>query len=622
MSKSLILKIILGGFLVFLLLPAFYDEEKPAQKNSFKNAYGFDPDGYEVEELPVLEEESSSKDNIFTRYGKRFKQMYGRAFLSTPAEREESPSVYADAENAGGDDDLYYAMAMLFNGSEEAGSLRSSYTGGQGVSVNALPSDGGYAGAYSSMKQTVHDNAPVKGLYESSSVESYETRTKAKQVYSNVMDKVDRSVPSRKAASGGEVYSSGSEGREEQNISSVENGRLESFRYGVPGMVSTPGWAADISDSFLNGAKFKRVYTGIASRSSSRGGYNSSRANSGSTYSGFSSSRTGFTDEDRNAQDLGELFAKASSDITDKVKDISKSVRDNISSRGAGSSGGSSSIPGPDIQMPDGNKSGQGENKGQSGDNSGGNISVGNNGQGSSQGAGDGNSGDIAGGDNQGGGSSNIPAPVIPSAEDKAFDVEDWDTNMNMVCTPHTTQSTEDLPNFPAFKNNFSVSQNKEPKVKDPEDRIETCSDTPVDNVPPLSAEIASKQMLVDLGKVDIDGKNFRATPNQDSVAAAGLKGLGFANYIQGTNQISSAEGAFSGIDGEQFAGFANNRNTIILTTSPAIAEAYLGRTVLINPGDLESKSAVRQIAERLNNMEQETQRILAAKAAREASAR
>lgn len=612
MSKSLILKIILGGFLVFLLLPAFYDEEKPAQKNSFQNAYGFDPDGYEGEELPVLEEEPSSKENIFTRYGKRFKQMYGRAFLSAPAEREESPRVYADAENNGGDEDLYYAMAMLFNGSEEAGSLRASYAGAQGASVNALPSGGGYAGGYSSMKQTVHDNAPVKGLYESSSAESYENRTKAKQVYSNVMNKVDRSVPSRKTASVGEAYSSGGE---EQNISSAENGRLESFRYGVPGMVSTPGWAADISDSFLNGAKFNRVYTGIASRGSSRGGYNASRANSGATYGGFSSSKADFTDEDRNAQDLGELFAKASSDITDKVKDMSKAVRDNISSRESGASGGSSSLPGPDIQMPDGNKSGQGDDKGQSGDNSGGN------GQGSSQGGADGNSGNIDGGDNPGGGNSDIPAPVISPAEDKAFDVKDWDTNMDRLCTvpndgPEPLQSP--------FKSNFGSIKEEASQGKDPADKIEveSCSGEPlpVKDVPALSGAIASRQVLVDLGPVD--GQNLRATPGAESLAAAGIKVLGFGNYVQGTERIPSADGAFNGIKREQFIDTANNQNTIILTTSPAIAEAYLGRTVLINPGDLESKSAVRQIAERLNNMDQEKQRILAAKAAREASAR
>ena len=154
MSKSLILKIILGGFLVFLLLPSFYDEEKPAQKNSFKDAYGFNPDGYEEEELPVLEEETPSKENIFTRYGKRFKQMYGRAFFGAPENRQEAPRVYADAGNEDGDEDLYCAMAMLFNGSEGAGSLRSSYAGNQGGdrlggSVNALPSGGVYAGGYS-----------------------------------------------------------------------------------------------------------------------------------------------------------------------------------------------------------------------------------------------------------------------------------------------------------------------------------------------------------------------------------------------------------------------------------------------------------------------------------------
>lgn len=613
MSKSLILKIILGGFLVFLLLPAFYDEEKPAQKSSFKDAYGFNPDGYEGEELPVLEEETPSKENIFTRYGKRFKQMYGRAFFGAPENRQEAPRVYADAGNEGGDEDLYYAMAMLFNGSEEAGSLRSSYAGNQGGdrsggSVNALPSGGGYAGGYSSMKQTVHDNAPVKGLYESSSVESYENRTKAKQVYSNVMKKVDGIAPAKKAVAGGE----------EQNISSAENGRLESFRNGVPGMVSTPGWAADISDSFLNGVKFNRVYTGIASRNSNKGGYNSARANSGATYGGFSNSRANFTEDDRNAQDLGELFAKTSSDINAKVKDISKSVRDNVSSNGE-ASGGSSYLPGPDIKIPGGDKSGQ--EKGN--ENSGGSIGSGGEGQGSDQGGADGSSGSVPGGDNLGGEGADIPEPVVPSAEDSTFSVKDWDSNMARSCNPFADEP-ESLQQLPI--RNLTEIKNDLLQEKDPADKIqvESCSGkpVPVDNVPVLKEEISSKQVLVDLGKVEVDGRHLRATPSEGSIAAAGINIIGFNSYVQGRQNIPSSDGAFNGIDREEFIVNANNKNTIILTTSPAIAEAYVGRTVLINPGDLEKQSAVRQIAERLNNMDQETQRILAAKAAREASAR
>ncbi len=607
MSKSLILKIILGGFLVFLLLPAFYDEEKPAQKSSFKDAYGFNPDGYEGEELPVLEEETPSKENIFTRYGKRFKQMYGRAFFNAPEQREEAPRIYAGSGNEGGDEDLYYAMAMLFNSSEEPGSLRSSYAGSQGGdrsggSVNALPS-GEYAGGRSSMKQTVHSNAPVKGLYESSSVESYENRTKAKQVYSNVMKKVDGSVPAKKSAAG----------VDEQNISSAESGRLESFRNGVPGVVSTPGWAADISDSFLNGAKFNRVYTGISSRNSSKGGYNSSRANSGGNYSGFSNSKANFTDKDRNTENLSDHFIQDFIDLETKIKnsDAAKVLREGSSH----SSSYSSSNAEPDIKIPGGDKAGQEQEKdsgkGQSNESSGGS------GQGSSQGGAD-------GGDDFGGDGADKPVPVVPSAEDKAFNEELY---TNIINGGSCGVSNEDLADSqPAFRKNFSSIKNNLPQAEDTADKIQvdSCSGepVPVDNVPALPDEISSKQVLVDLGAVEVDGRNLRATPGAESLAAAGIKVLGFGSYIPGTQKIPSSKVDFNGIDREQFIVNANNQNTIIITISQAIAEAYVGRTVLINPGDLEKPSAIRQIAERLNNMDQETQRILAAKEAREASAR
>lgn len=600
MSKGLILKIILGGFFVFLLLPAFYDEEKPAKGNSFKDAYAFNPDGYDGEELPVVEQEPSSGENIFKRYGKRFKQMYGRAFLGAPTEREEAPRVYAGADNAE-DDDLYYAMAMLFGG-DEGSALRSSYEKGKDGNINALPS-GSYNGGSSSLKQTVHNNAPVKGLYESSSVESYENRSRAKQVYSNVMKKIDRNAPSRKAASAGGGNSAADDG---QNMSSSESGRLEAFRNGVPGMVSTPSWAADISDSFLNGAKFNRVYTGIASRSSNKGGYNSARANSGGTYGGFSNSRAEFTDEDRNAQDLGELFIQASSDINAKVKDISQAIRDKAAS-GTGDS--SSVVPGPDIQRPDGNG---GSSQGSGGGNTGGND--GGNGQGAGEGGSEGISGDNSGGVNN---------PDTPSAEDSKFDISKWDTDMNRSCrnpdapdAPSVIGSSKWGQNFGSFSGGQEDDQDKI--------QVESCSGDPVhvDNVPALNGEISSKQVLVDLGEVEVEGQLLRATPVEGSVAAAGIKAIGFKNYISGTQKIPSSEGAFNGIDKEGFIINAKNPNTIILTTSQKIAEAYIGRAVLINPGDLEKQSAVRQIAERLNNMDRETQNILAAKAAREAAAR
>lgn len=618
MSKSLVLKIILGGFLVFLLLPAFYDEEKPAQKSSFEGAQPFDPDASEGEELPIVEEESSSKGNIFTRYGKRFKKMYGRAFLGAPAEKEESPRVLASSQDEN-DDDLYYAMAMLFNGTQAEAGLRSSYArnGADGSSVNALPS-GGYSAGSSPLKQTVHDNAPVKGLYESSFAESYENRHNAKRVYGNVMNKVDRTVPSQKAALPASSF--GQSAAEEQgfyaaqaqDVSSAEGGSVGSFNYSVPGMVSTPGWAADLSDSLLlNGGRFKRAYVGIAGRSSGKNGSGVSSSRFGSSGGfGLSSSHAALTDEDRGIRDLGDFFYKSAADITAKIKDEAQTMRDRISDSqsGEGSSSGGSSLL-PDIPMPGGKDNpGPGQSGGVPG----------------AEGGGQGGSG-ISGGNGEGG---NVPAggdspdKRVPPPADSDFNADNWDVNINSTCTVQG-DSSSDMPSIALVWGGFAggASQQGAAGGEDPEDKVPAgCGDNSWSRDIRLSDDVSGRNFLVDLGAAQGEnGERLRATPSESSVAEAGLGGLGIKEYVRGSQKITSGEDAFTGIDRETFNAAAGDSNTVIITTSQAVAERYVGRTVLINEGDLEKKSSVRQIADKLNNMEQETQRILALKAAREA---
>ncbi len=344
MLKSTVFKILGSAVLVFLLLPAIYEEEEVQKPTLASQATEFNPSGYESsgENLPVLE--NVKQDNILVRYGKRFKKMYGKAFLSSREMDSSSQEQYANkADEEETDDDLFLAMSALLNSKDnKEQNLRSSYASGtvapeDDLNVNAITyanNNSGYvAGSSAPIKQTMHDNAPVKGLYETSSVESYENRSKARQVYSNVMYKVEKNNPrpSIKKA----IFAEDSVGEDissedyAQNIGASVRGPLtaSSSRYSSFGRGSSSGdndssgfgdMEQELASTYkgFSGSK----YVGIASPSSS--GHRK-----GGGYSGFASSVPSIGAEDTSLDfnnNIEDVFAQAEADIKQASEELKK----------------------------------------------------------------------------------------------------------------------------------------------------------------------------------------------------------------------------------------------------------------------------------------------------------
>lgn len=188
--KRHLLKIVVGGFIVFLTLPLIFDGDG-ADSAVAKKAVDSAAQTQDAEVvLPVVQQALPFRsENVLSKYAGRFKRFYvnpteSKQKISQEIQQEQNGFVYASADTIGaarasygkaatGEDEAY--VKEYFSDAEAKDSPLANY--------GALSADG--------TKQKVHDNAPVKGLYESSAVDSYEARVKAKEVYSNVMNRVD-----------------------------------------------------------------------------------------------------------------------------------------------------------------------------------------------------------------------------------------------------------------------------------------------------------------------------------------------------------------------------------------------------------------------------------------------
>ena len=618
MSKGLILKIILCGFVVFLLLPAVFDEEqaKPVKKQPFEDATEFNPSLYDGEEsLPILDIAEPEEANVFTRYAKKFKNMYGRALFGR--NDEKTPSYKTAQTDEYGDEELYYAMAALFSaGNSEKGGAeqRASYDSGNskgGANINAVAYDKEYfSGVPSTVKQTVHENAPVKGLYETSAVESYETRSKAQQVYSNVMNKVDRTVPkAARAKALGEVSSAGTEDTE-----SYQGGSYGAFDQAAAADIGYDDRMPDLNDSMMFAAastkKNNSKYSGIASRSSSRSGGN---YGSGS-YSAYSRNSVGRVDDLGGR--LGESFEALAARTQETISTAADEMRDERREREEneykgqggrnqiGNNNGKDSSPNTNLEET---PSGNGQAEGNEGE-----VSSG----GDEDSAG-GNKEEITpdGGQTQEGGKK--PGQDNPPlGQDTIFDQQKYDYVLHDTCVdvPNSDRSantqlpfTEGIASFNSRKGILSPSSASNP------DKIEPFCSTPLEGAQPIEAAIEGKNIVVDLGLTKgNDGNLYRVTPTYMSLSDKGLSQIGIEDYYEGSRNSISLGELFKGTRISEFAAAANNKNSIVITVSPAVARAYLGKSVLIEEGDLESKSGLRSLSEKLNNLPAERERILA----------
>lgn len=623
MSKGLILKIILCGFVVFLLLPAVFDEEqaKPVKKQPFEDATEFNPSLYDGEEsLPILDIAEPEEANVFTRYAKKFKNMYGRALFGR--NDEKTPSYKTAQTDEYGDEELYYAMAALFSASNsDKGSAeqRSSYDSAGNVeggsNIHAVAYDKEYFnGVPSTVKQTVHENTPVKGLYETSAVESYETRSKAQQVYSNVMNKVDRTVPKvTKPKASGEFSSAGAE-----EVESYQGGSYGSFDQDIIAETGYDESMPDLNSSMMFAAasvkKSNSKYSGIASRNTSRsgGGYSG-----GGSYSAYNRKSVGSIDDlgGRLGESFEALAARTQETIStaaDEMRDERREKEENeYKGQGGrnqiGNNNGKDSSPNTNLEeTPSGN--GQAE---------------GNEGEVSSGGNEDAESGDEEGGkegsqnDGQAQEGANKPNQGNPLwGQDTIFDQQKYDYLLHKECIyggGSAVSSKTKLPfaggieSFDPRNSLQSSGANSNP------DKIEPLCSTPLEGSQSTEAAISGKNILVDLGAAQgADGNLYRVTPTYMSLSNKGLSQIGIDSYYEGSENSISLGELFTGTNVSEFASVANNKNSIIITVSPAVARAYLGKSVLIEEGDLESKSGLKSLSEKLNNLPAERERILA----------
>lgn len=621
MSKGLILKIILCGFVVFLLLPAVFDEEqaKPVKKQPFEDATEFNPSLYDGEEsLPILDIAEPEEANVFTRYAKKFKNMYGRALFGR--NDEKTPSYKTAQTDEYGDEELYYAMAALFSaGNSEKGGAeqRASYDSGNskgGANINAVAYDKEYfSGVPSTVKQTVHENAPVKGLYETSAVESYETRSKAQQVYSNVMNKVDRTVPkAARAKALGEVSSAGTEDTE-----SYQGGSYGAFDQAAAADIGYDDRMPDLNDSMMFAAastkKNNSKYSGIASRSSSRSGGN---YGSGS-YSAYSRNSVG------SLEDLGggfgdsfeALLSRTQGSISTAADIMKEERREREENESKGQGGGNQSGNDKEsVPSQSGNLEGLPNDNGQSGGNEGSAVAGGDEETVPGDEAGEKDGAQNGGQTQEGGKKPGQDNP--PLGQDTVFDQQKYDYVLHDTCVdgPNSDRSantqlpfTEEIASFNSRKGILSPSSASNP------DKIEPFCSTPLEGAQPIEAAIEGKNIVVDLGLTKgNDGNLYRVTPTYMSLSDKGLSQIGIEDYYEGSRNSISLGELFKGTRISEFAAAANNKNSIVITVSPAVARAYLGKSVLIEEGDLESKSGLRSLSEKLNNLPAERERILA----------
>lgn len=573
MSKSAILKFLVCAGFVFLLLPAVFDEEKEPQTPSLAaQATDFNPSEYQGEEsLPVLE--NAPKDNILVRYGKRFKKMYGKAFLSSNEPEESAQVKAASGED---DEDLYFAMAALLdsNTGETRGPL-SSYSNDNdnidSLNMNAIAyanTSAGYVNeSSSSIKQTMHDNAPVKGLYETSSVEPYENRTKARQVYSNVMYKVEKNNPRQSAKtavsaeeSSASVQTDSVEGTAGATSSRASNsGKYSSFENGSAdlGSGSYSGFDSDSGEklaSAYKGFKKSSKYTGIASPSSSRSS-SSRRGSSSGSYSSFRGGNAGSSEDDY----YGDLSSQFEVDVNKATEGIG-AAKEYLTIEQEKAEAGKTET--------DNNKNNPEADKTPSED------------------------------------ASNPQPPMPPTPENP--DIVSPDKNKP---TPK-----EELLFKPFDENSINTGDvpcDVEPMQVENKEEASTLKELP----PPTecanpnpdsdkdAVDMGERGVLLDLGiRKGKDGKDYVVVPEPYAFSSKGLGQIGVYNYVGGSANVGLEN--FSGIPVDEFKRLADDKNNIIISVSPGVHSQYPDRTVVIENGyALENAEDLKKIAKEVDNI-------------------
>lgn len=564
MKKKTIVKILLCGLFVFLLLPAVFDEDnkETPKKSAFENATSFSP-SEDADTIPIIE---NDKESIFKKYSRKFKKMYGKVLFGVPAGEEDGVS-FAKAKNTDDSDsnvDLSSAMSYLLSDDKSA-SARSSYNEDyEEETMGALFYDS-YTDSYvvgSSMpvRQTMHDNAPVKGLYETSLIESPESKVKATQVYNSVMRKVER--PSV-------ITENGKRLSQKQEISA---GNLPENNYAKP----IQNNAVEQNNNLQN---FNRKYVGIASRNSSNGNKDS---RGGELYA-YKKGTFGSLRGSGILPDIESVTGHAAG----RVSSAATTMREENATRSAGNG----TEPSGNGQTDEGNVPASSDNTKPEEQEKPFDTSL---------------------------------YPEITEAEvsecAESEEIELWDEDTAPEETDNNAGQSDQngTPKLEATAE--TESSDKEDDIIKACDRALPFYDIQVSREIGVG-EGGQNRVIIDLGAVNVKGKPMRRTLTPDSysnLSYTGLKRIGVDNLATG----EGIDKVFSAISDSDFKKYLNDSNNVavIITNDAKVQQKYPDRTVLIQDGDFIKISKLKSLASNLNKIDVEKvkENIIAQAKARE----
>jgi len=261
--KKTTFRLILIAFALFLVLPFFFDVQ---ESEVVRPPAAAKAQAEEEEEamLPIISVESvpGKVSRFIDDYKKRFTRAYGgiaaKAGLGSP---ENSAADYTMQANASAPAYNNFIRGMA--------SVDEAYSDRGGYDVNG-GDDFAAPGATSSVRQMMPGSAPVKGLYETSSIDPAEAKLHSSEVYNRVMRRVDRRNPSaapqkeprvysavvfpgKGNAGGGAVYSSQAYLQQGQLVASAAQGRASSDYIGTSGGGSASGRGGGSYGGFSSG---------------------------------------------------------------------------------------------------------------------------------------------------------------------------------------------------------------------------------------------------------------------------------------------------------------------------------------------------------------------------------
>ncbi|MDR0953372.1 MAG: hypothetical protein LBM71_04215 [Elusimicrobiota bacterium] len=541
LKANILLKLSASALVVFLALPLIFETDTKINDTS---AEAYSLDGAEQEEegmLPILGALPAKSGKFVKNYTGRLKRFYVDSLLNPPS--QDNDEMYGAEPQE--DDSLLSFLFLKKNKDTRASFDNQEET----YSADAVFNDFGASDySESAVQQTIYGAAPVKGLFESSSLDPYETQMQDQTVSSSVINKVNRAT---RAARRGGLFSIGlsPDAALKGQDAKVGPSIVRQGVFSAPLLASARTSAAN-NTSANSGNK----YIGIAPK---QGGYGSySGQVDGFRGSGMSA---GFSD---NVASQGD-FTQVANRTMARIRAISSQNTANggqSNVNGANPSSGTTfgrtnQRPRPDLNINFGNQSKNNQN-GQT--------------------------------------HKDLFDP-------KAWPVKEILERKSTCEDPETIKEKTLLPPDSQFKledpdqTNSSVQSNAEVH------KVDTC--TTIEPGKEVNQDIVKQNaFLLDAG---LDGESGgHMIPAEESSSAIGLElalGLYGANKKIITEGKPSSIKAFNIMDPNTFNKTASQGNTVVLTVSEQVAKAYPDNAILIQPGAIETKEGAEIIAKQIN---------------------